>query len=158
MGIEIERKFLIKDKTWRPPVPGKKYRQGYLSSVPERSVRIRIVDELGYLTIKGISKGASRLEYQYDIPVAEAKVMLAELCEKPIIDKIRYTLEYKGLTWEIDRFFGDNEGLYIAEVELAREDQDIIKPQWVGKEVTEDPRYYNVNLIKNPYGKWPDRD
>jgi CYTH domain-containing protein len=157
MGIEIERKFLLKEKNWRPAEPGKKYRQGYLSLAPERSVRVRIVEDRGYLTIKGISRGAARLEYQYEIPAVDAEAMLDELCEKPLIEKVRYVIKYEGLIWEVDRFLAENEGLIIAEVELGSENQLLRKPEWIGKEVTEDPKYYNVNLIKHPYSQWRNR-
>ena len=155
MPQEIERKFLVKSKDWRVPGTGTPYRQGYLSTVPERTVRVRLIRDKGYLTIKGISVGATRAEYEYEIPAGEASEMLDKLCERPLIEKTRYRVEYQGLTWEIDEFDGDNAGLIIAEVELDEEDQAVMLPDWVGKEVTDDRRYYNANLIANPYKRWP---
>ena len=154
MGKEIERKFLVKDNSWRALAPGTKYRQGYLNSAKERIVRVRTIDDKGYLTIKGITLGATRVEYEYEIPVAEAEAMLDELCEKPLIEKNRYKIDYERLIWEVDEFFGENQGLIVAEVELESEDQDYEKPVWIGDEVTGDPKYFNSNLIINPYLKW----
>jgi CYTH domain-containing protein len=130
------------------------YRQGYLSSHPGRTVRIRTVEDKGYLTIKGISMGATRSEYEYEIPGAEAAELLRDLCEKPIIEKIRYKIRYEDLLWEVDEFLGENAGLVVAEVELADENQSVTLPSWAGTEVTADARYYNSNLFKNPYSKW----
>jgi CYTH domain-containing protein len=152
MAKEIERKFLIKNDAWRN-VRGIKYRQGYLSSVKERTVRVRTMEDKGYLTIKGIAVGATRMEFEYEIPRKDADRLL-EICEQPLIEKNRYTIEYGGFVWEVDEFFGENTGLIIAEVELASEDQEFPLPDWVGKEVTEDPRYFNSNLGKNPYTHW----
>ncbi|MBW1998691.1 MAG: CYTH domain-containing protein [Deltaproteobacteria bacterium] len=154
MGKEIERKFLVKDDSWRSLAKGTRYRQGYLNSVKERIVRVRTIDGKGFLTIKGITRGASRLEFEYDIPAAEAESMLDELCERPLIEKNRYKIEYKGLVWEVDEFFGENQGLIVAEVELESEDQIFEKPDWIGEEVTGDPKYFNSNLIQHPYTKW----
>lgn len=153
MALEIERKFLVKEGTWRNK-KGTKYRQGYLNSAKERSVRVRIIDDNGYLTVKGISRGAVRVEYEYEIPGAEAEAMLYDLCEKPLIEKMRTKIEFKGLVWEVDEFFGENQGLLVAEVELESEDQSFVKPEWVGEEVTGDPKYFNANLIHHPYSKW----
>ncbi len=114
----------------------------------------RLPKDKGYLTIKGIATGASRQEFEYEIPVQEASQMLNDLCERPLIEKYRYKVEYGGLVWEIDEFLGENEGLTIAEIELSDEDQIFEKPAWVGEEVTEDPRYYNANLIKHPFTQW----
>jgi CYTH domain-containing protein len=154
MGIEIERKFLVKDESWRASVRAIKCHQGYLNSNKERTVRVRTVGDKGYLTIKGIAKGALRVEYEYEIPVAEARAMLDELCEKPLIEKSRHKIEYQGLVWEVDEFHGENQGLIIAEVELDREDQKFAKPEWIGDEVTADSRYFNSNLIHHPYSQW----
>jgi CYTH domain-containing protein len=154
MGKEIERKFLVKGNSWRALAPGTKYRQGYLNRAKERVVRVRTIDDKGYLTIKGITLGATRVEYEYEIPVAEAEAMLDELCEKPLIEKNRYKIDYEKLIWEVDEFFGENEGLIVAEVELESEDQDYKKPGWIGDEVTGDPKYFNSNLIIKPYLKW----
>ena len=154
MGTEIERKFLMKDDAWRSLAKGTKYRQGYLNSTKERVVRVRTIDDKGFLTIKGITTGATRVEYEYEIPDAEATAMLDELCEKPLIEKNRYKIAFGGFTWEVDEFFGENQGLIVAEVELESEDQPFEKPDWIGKEVTGDPKYFNSNLIQNPYLKW----
>jgi len=154
MGKEIERKYLIKDDTWRKDASGTTYRQGYLSTVKERTVRVRTIDDKGFLTIKGITIGATRREYEYEIPMADANEMLDELCEKPIIEKTRFKISYAGLTWEIDEFAGVNQGLIVAEVELESEDQNIDFPPWVGEEVSGDPRYFNSNLIANPFANW----
>jgi len=154
MGTEIERKFLMKDDAWRSLAKGTKYRQGYLNSTKERVVRVRTIDDKGFLTIKGITTGATRVEYEYEIPDAEATAMLDELCEKPLIEKNRYKIAFDGFTWEVDEFFGENQGLIVAEVELESEDQQFEKPDWIGEEVTGDPKYFNSNLIQNPYLKW----
>jgi len=154
MGTEIERKFLIKDDSWRSLATGTKYRQGYLNSTKERVVRVRTIDDKGFLTIKGITTGATRVEYEYEIPDAEATAMLDDLCEKPLIEKNRYKIALGGFTWEVDEFFGENQGLIVAEVELETEDQPFEKPVWIGEEVTGDPKYFNSNLIQNPYLKW----
>lgn len=154
MGQEIERKFLLKSDAWRREADGTLYRQGYLNSVKERTVRIRTVGDKAFLTIKGVTVGATRAEYEYPIPLADCNAMLDTLAEKPVIEKKRYKVKRGSLTWEIDEFFGENQGLIVAEVELEREDQPFDKPDWVGDEVTGDPRYYNANLIKHPYTKW----
>ena len=154
MGTEIERKFLVNGDEWRKLGKATIYRQGYLSTVKERVVRVRTIDDKGYLTIKGISRGATRLEFEYEIPVEDANTMLDELCERPLIEKKRYVVKYGGLTWEIDEFAGENEGLIVAEVELTDENQHVKLPAWIGEEVTSDPRYFNSNLIKHPYKSW----
>jgi len=154
MGKEIERKFLIKGNDWKKNSKEVLFRQGYLSTVKERTVRVRTIDNKGFLTIKGITIGATRAEYEYEISVSDAKEMLDSLCEKPIIEKTRTKIEYKGLIWEVDEFFGENEGLIVAEVELVSEDQKPAIPEWIGEEVTGDPRYFNSNLIKNPFKNW----
>jgi len=153
MGKEIERKFLLVGDAWKT-VKGTHYRQGYLNSVKERTVRVRTIDDKGFLTVKGISVGATRSEYEYEIPAGDANAMLDALCEKPIIEKSRYKVEFGGLVWEVDEFYGENQGLVVAEVELESEDQKFEKPAWVGDEVTGDPKYFNSNLIKKPYSKW----
>jgi CYTH domain-containing protein len=153
MGKEIERKFLLTGEGWKTVV-GTHYRQGYLNSVKERTVRVRTINDKGFLTVKGVTVGATRLEYEYDIPVSDARELLDELCEKPIIEKSRYKVEFAGLTWEIDEFYGENQGLVVAEVELDSEDQVFERPPWVGEEVTGDPRYFNSNLITHPFTKW----
>ncbi len=154
MGKEIERKFLVRGDVWRSLAKGTAYRQGYLNSAKERTVRIRTIDAQAFLTIKGLTVGATRSEYEYEIPLADCNAMLDALAEKPIIEKKRYKIPFKGLTWEIDEFFGENDGLIVAEVELKSETQIFEKPEWAGEEVTADPRYFNSNLIKHPFTKW----
>jgi CYTH domain-containing protein len=154
VATEIERKYLVVGDAWRTLGSGTTYRQGYLSTVKERTVRVRIVGDRGTLTIKGITVGATRTEYEYDIPVDDANHMLDDLCEQPVIDKTRFMVEHAGLTWEIDEFDGANAGLIVAEVELDSEDQAIDLPPWVGEEVSHDPRYFNANLIAHPYTVW----
>lgn len=153
MAEEIERKFLVTSRDWRSG-ESTEYRQGYLSLDKERTVRVRVAGDKAYLTIKGITRGATRREFEYAIPPADARELLAGLCRHPLIEKRRYRLEYGGLTWEIDEFFGDNAGLVVAEVELEHEDQPFERPPWLGEEVTDDPRYYNANLVENPYCNW----
>jgi adenylate cyclase len=153
MALEIERKFLAKEGAWRH-AKATRCRQGYLSIDPERTVRVRTINDKGYLTVKGISHGAVRTEYEYEIPVADAEAMLDGLCKKPLIEKIRYTIEHGRLVWEVDEFFGENQGLIVAEVELESEGQTFVKPEWIDKEVTGDSKYFNANLIDNPFSKW----
>ncbi len=157
MGTEIERKFLLQNDSWRSLAIGTEFRQGYLCSNKERTVRIRIKADKGFLTIKGASVGAARSEYEYEIPVEEAKEMLVELCDQPIIEKNRYAISYRGFTWEVDEFFGLNQGLIVAEIELEHEDQQFEKPDWIGREVTDDARYFNARLAKEPYATWPEK-
>ena len=153
MGKEIERKFLVSGDDWRSLGKAVHYRQGYLSSTKERVVRVRTIDDRGFLTIKGITEGLSRLEFEYDIPGDDAGSLL-DLCEKPLIEKTRTKIAIGNLVWEVDEFFGDNAGLIVAEVELEDESQAVDLPSWIGEEVSGDPRYFNSNLIKNPYTRW----
>jgi len=154
MGKEIERKFLVKNDSWRGQVEGKRYRQGYLSTVKERTVRIRTAGDKGFITVKGITVGASRSEYEYEIPLTDANEMLDLLCERPLIEKTRYRIPQGNVAWEIDEFEGDNRGLITAEVELKDEHQPVAFPSWLGQEVTGDPRYFNANLVAKPYATW----
>ena len=154
MAKEIERKFLVNGVDWKALAKGTSYRQGYLNSVKERTVRVRTIDDKGFLTVKGITTGATRSEFEYEIPAADADAMLTDLCEKPLIEKNRYKIQTGPHIWEIDEFFGENQGLLVAEVELTSEEQAFEKPGWVGEEVTGDPRYFNSNLIKHPFTKW----
>jgi len=151
---EIERKFLVKNTSYRQLGPYLHIHQGFLSTEKERVVRVRIHGKKAFLTIKGISKGITRAEYDYKIPVTDAKYMLANLCLNPTIEKYRYNVNIEGFIWEIDEFLGENEGLIIAEIELKSDDQQFPKPEWIGKEVTGDTRYYNANLVKNPFKNW----
>ncbi len=154
MAKEIERKFLVSGEAWRQLATGTHYRQGYLSTVKERTVRVRTIDEKAYLTIKGVTQGFTRVEYEYEIPHGDAVELLDDLCLQPIVEKHRYKIEYRDLMWEVDEFHGVNEGLIIAEVELESEEQEVPKPEWIGEEVSGDPRYFNANLIANPYTTW----
>ena len=154
MPVEIERKFLVTGNGWRGSGAGTRYRQGYLSLQAGASVRVRASHDAGYLTIKGETSGASRAEYEYPIPLVHANELLDTLCIKPVIEKTRYRIEHRGLVWDVDEFAGENAGLVIAEVELESEEQAIELPEWVGDEVTGDPRYYNVSLVSNPWSKW----
>ena len=154
MGTEIERKFLLKNDTWRSLAEGTRYRQGYLNRSKECTVRVRTINGGGYLTIKGPNKGATRIEYDYAIPESDARSMLDDLCEKPVIEKKRHKIDFAGHVWEVDEFFGENTGLIVAEVELESEDQCFEKPEWIGDEVTGDPMYYNTSLVTHPYVKW----
>jgi adenylate cyclase len=153
MGKEIERKFLVTGQAWRSG-SGVEYRQGYLNDDKERTVRVRTAGDQAWLTIKGITRGATRSEYEYAIPFDEANTLLDELCLRPLIEKRRYRVDHAGGIWEVDEFFGDNEGLVVAEIELDSEDQPFARPGWLGEEVTGDPRYYNVNLVAHPYRSW----
>ncbi len=154
MAKEIERKFLVAGEDWRALAKGTRYRQGYLSTARECAVRVRTLGSRAFLTIKGISVGATRSEYEYEISAADADEMLNDLCIKPIIEKDRYKIPLGGVTWEVDEFFGDNVGLIVAEVELQSEDQSFPKPDWIGEEVTGDPRYFNANLVARPFSTW----
>ena len=154
MAKEIERKYLVDNGIWSPGGKGLTIRQGFIPVSGHTAVRIRITGKEAYLTIKGPSNGPERSEFEYSIPLSDAETMLEELCERPLIDKIRYQVEFSGNTWEVDVFHGENEGLIIAEIELKMPDQQITLPAWVLKEVTDDPRYFNVNLTKHPYKSW----
>jgi adenylate cyclase len=152
MAIEIERKFLVVGDAWRtaPPVF---YSQGYLNRDKARTVRVRIAGEEAFLTIKGTSVGARRAEFEYPIPVWDARELLA-LCEQPLIEKNRRKILHEGFVWEVDEFLGENLGLVVAEIELPAEDAVFAKPDWVGEEVTEDARYFNSNLSCTPFNRW----
>jgi adenylate cyclase len=137
---------------WRSATPVT-YRQGYLNRDKTRTVRVRIAGDAAMLTIKGQTYSATRAEFEYAIPLADAEALLL-LCDGPLIEKTRRKIEYAGLVWEVDEFFGDNQGLVVAEVELTAEDQTIDKPDWIGKDVTDDARYYNSNLAMKPFNTW----
>ena len=154
MPLEIERKFLVHTDKLGELSNGQEMRQGYVPTRDLTSVRIRTAGDRAWLTIKGKNRGASRLEFEYEIPLSDARHMLAELCDGEVIHKHRYLREYGGLTWEIDVFEGRNAGLIVAEVELEAEDQALALPPWVAEEVTADPRYYNVNLLSQPFSQW----
>lgn len=154
MAKEIERKFLVKGEEWRQNNQYVHTCQGYLSTGGDCTVRVRVQGERAFLTIKGKTEGFSRAEYEYPIPVADANEMLADLCQKPYVEKNRYKVMHAGVEWEVDEFLKENEGLVMAEVELESEDQQVELPPWVGEEVSHDPRYRNVNLMRHPYSAW----
>jgi adenylate cyclase len=155
MGVEIERKFLVNKEKWLTlPKPfGVLIRQGYLSTDPERTVRVRIAGQESFLTIKGKTQGASRSEFEYQIPFDDAK-QLFENISVATISKVRYKIMHHNRLWEVDEFLDDNEGLIVAEIELQSEDEKFEKPGWTEKEVTEDESYFNVNLSIKPYKQW----
>jgi CYTH domain-containing protein len=152
MAIEIERKFLVRGDVWREST-GVQIVQGYLSRDRRHSVRIRVSGKRAFLTIKGSAKGFTRSEFEYEIPVDDANQMLP-LCVGLLIKKVRHRVEHDGKTWEVDEFLDENRGLVVAELELQSEDEPFARPPWLGEEVTEDPRYLNVNLSENPFGLW----
>jgi adenylate cyclase len=154
VGVEIERKFLLKGDAWRTLGTPVLLRQGYLSLDPARTVRVRIEGASGTLTIKGKNTGATRGEWEYPIPLLDAGELLDTLCQRPLIEKYRHRIGYQGHTWEVDEFLGENAGLVVAEIELADESQAFDKPDWIGEEVTGDARYYNSSLIRTPYSLW----
>jgi CYTH domain-containing protein len=154
MAKEIERKFLVDTNAWVPAGPGVRLTQGYLSSNKDRVVRVRIEGDAATLTIKGATRGISRAEFEYPIPIGDANEILASLCEKPLIDKHRHAEMHGARRWEIDVFHGANEGLVLAEVELPSEDARLDLPAWARAEVSSDPRYFNSNLLAHPYSTW----
>ena len=159
MSIEIERKFLLRDESWHLKADvGTSMRQGYLSNNSKSSIRVRISGEQANLNIKSSTPGTVRREYEYPIPVAEAEELLADLCHESIIEKIRYHVEFSGFIWEIDVFSGANLGLVVAEIELSEIDQDFPKPAWLGREVSDDIRYYNSHLAGYPYSQWSEEE
>ena len=154
MATEIERKFLVVGDDWKH-APADAYAQGYLNRDKQRTVRVRIARGAAWLTIKGANQGATRAEFEYEIPVADAQALLA-LCDGPIVRKLRRVVVHEGATWEVDEFLGDNAGLVVAEIELASEDAPFERPPWLGAEVTHDPRYFNSNLAAAPFSTWPE--
>lgn len=155
MAIEIERKFLLANNNWRPLVSKSiHYRQGYLNSDEHSSVRIRVSDDTAKINIKSATIGAQRHEYEYDIPAQDAHELLDTLCHKPLVEKTRHLVVIEQHTWEVDEFAAENQGLIVAEIELSAADEKFEKPDWVGEEVTEDIRYYNNQLAKQPYSSW----
>jgi len=158
MGAEIERKFLVTGRDWKPAAAGVLMRQGYLSLDPRRTVRVRIAGDHGFLTIKGLTTGISRREYEYAVPLQDATEMLEALCHRPLIEKTRYQIDVGGTRWEVDEFHGENDGLIVAEVELQAADQAYVRPGWIGQEVSRDARYFNSSLIESPYRLWRPRE
>lgn len=155
MGIEIERKFLVRDNSWREGAEGTDYRQGYLAVTPRCSVRVRVADERAWLTVKSGDGSLTRREFEYPVPPRDAGALLA-LCEPVVISKTRYLVPCGRHRWEVDEFHGDNAGLVVAEIELSAEDESFEKPRWLGREVSDDPRYYNAALSSRPYCLWKD--
>jgi adenylate cyclase len=155
MGVEIERKFLVDHEKWRKVIKpeGTHYRQGYLLNDDLRTIRVRVTDKQGYITLKGATKGITRKEYEYKIPVEDGDELLDGFAQSEV-EKIRYRIEVAGKLWEIDEFLGDNKGLIMAEIELQQEDEQFELPGWVTDDVSDDDRYYNSNLSVNPYAKW----
>lgn len=155
MATEIERKFLVTSEAWRETADvGTRFRQGYLIGAEKASVRVRIEGERANINIKSATLGVRRQEYEYPIPLKEAEEMLDTLCEQPQIEKVRYIVPVGDHTWEVDVFTGDNEGLVVAEVELEDESEAFVRPGWLGEEVSDDTRYYNVCLVNHPYKDW----
>jgi adenylate cyclase len=156
MATEIERKFLILNQDWQKYTNKELHIiQGYLATNEFSSTRIRIQNDKANINIKSATLGVTRTEFEYSIPVDDARLMLDNLCIKPVIEKIRFTVKHMDHTWEIDVFSGDNEGLIVAEIELSSADEDFEKPSWIGEEVSNDTRYYNSCLINHPYKDWP---
>ena len=158
MALEIERKFLVISDNWQRLGTPEVVRQGYLSRDIERTVRVRIKGDKAFLTIKGRNEGAVRTEFEYAIPTDEGAVLLDTLALKPLIEKTRTKVAYAGKIWEIDRFFGENEGLVLAEVELASENETVQLPPWMGQEVTQLTRCYNSALSERPYCEWTEEE
>jgi adenylate cyclase len=155
MATEIERKFLVKNDTWRAKVESSSHiAQGYLTADPNITVRVRLRDRSAYLTLKGPTQGIGRSEYEYQIPVADAQAMLRDLAPLPPVEKMRHLIQVEGHLWELDVFSGANAGLVMAEIELTAEDESFVLPDWAGAEVTEDPRYYNAYLARHPFTRW----
>lgn len=154
MATEIERKFLVRDGAWRNGSRAQRIRQGYVLAQPDRSVRVRIAGEQAFLTIKYGTNAQVRLEFEYAIPPADAMELLDRVCERPLVEKTRHTLEFAGREWTVDEFAGENEGLVLAEIELDREGQWFEIPPWAGDEVTGIPRYFNASLIARPFRSW----
>ncbi len=154
MAKEIERKFLIDISGIESIGSGSRIKQGYISTTDNTAVRIRVSGAAAYLTLKGENQGATRTEFEYEIPIEDANEIIKELCSGPVIDKTRYLVEYGSHTWEIDVFHGDNDGLIVAEVELESETEKVDLPKWVINEVTGEVKYYNSSLLDNPFNKW----
>ncbi|MBN3004972.1 CYTH domain-containing protein [Chromobacterium alkanivorans] len=153
MAVEIERRFIVVGDAWRGLAPGVQYRQGYLSVEKERTVRVRVVGDQAWLTLKSNISNVSRHEFEYPVPLADAQTIMAAMCPM-VVDKLRHRIEHGGFVWEVDEFFGDNAGLVLAEIELPDESTPFDQPAWIGEEVTEDGRYTNAYLSKNPYSRW----
>jgi len=159
MPVEIERKFLVQGNDWRGAAARSElYRQGYLAGSETCSVRVRVGGARAWIGLKGRVRGASRLEYEYLIPVGEANEILDALCAGGRVEKRRHWVPYAGREWEVDEFIGANAGLVVAELELDDEDEAFSRPPWLGREVTEDVRYYNSSLARHPWSEWAERE
>ena len=155
MGIEIERKFLVRNDAWRSGIQGSyPCTQGYIGLQGPGSARVRIIGSKGFLTLKGPRHGISRSEFEYEIPIEEAQEILERFCSKALISKVRHEVPYEGHLWEIDEFSGENNGLILAEVEIANESEPFVLPDWVGKDISEDERFFNARLAKHPISTW----
>jgi adenylate cyclase len=155
MGMEIERKFLVRGDAWRSQTMGEtRLKQGYLANEANASVRVRTGGDKAYLNIKSRTLGVRRAEFEYEVPLEDAERMLEQIAIQPFIDKTRYKIRHGDHVWELDVFHGANAGLVVAEIELAAEDEVFALPDWAAEEVSEDPRYYNVNLVEHPYSSW----
>ncbi|PKO95949.1 MAG: adenylate cyclase [Bacteroidetes bacterium HGW-Bacteroidetes-9] len=154
MALEIEHKFLVRSTDFRNLAKPIFYRQGYLVISDTKVVRVRIAGEQGFITIKARVTSLTRKEFEYKIPITDAELMLAEMCVGSVIEKLRYRIDYQGFIWEVDEFLGENEGLIVAEIEVDTEEQEFAKPDWVGLEVTNEPRYLNAYLSEHPYKSW----
>jgi adenylate cyclase len=155
MGIEVERKFLVSDESWRDEVTSStRIVQGYIAQTGSATVRVRVTGDRGFLTVKGLSVGVSRSEFEYEVPVADALAMLDELAQGPVIDKVRHLVPVGAHVWEVDVFAGENAPLVMAEVELSDSQEAFVRPEWAGVEVSDDQRYFNVNLARSPYSTW----
>jgi adenylate cyclase len=154
LAIEIERKFLVVDRPWKSDTTGQRIRQGYLSLAPSRTVRVRVMDNRAWLTIKGAPRGLARLEFEYEIPVGDATILLEQLCPESVIEKTRYRIQHDRHVWEVDEFHGANQGLVVAEIELESENDRFKTPSWAGREVSDDRRYANSSLVRHPYSQW----
>ncbi len=158
MAKEIERKFLVTGDDWKGQVAKQAfYRQGYLSGTEKSSIRVRVSGNRAWLNIKSATLGIRRTEYEYEIPFDEAQEMLDMFCTGAVIEKIRYFVPYKDHLWEVDVFSGQNQGLVVAEIELEEESESFARPEWIGEEVSDDPRYYNVCLVSHPYSTWNEK-
>lgn len=153
MALEIERRFRVSGDAWRGLAPGVPYRQGYLSVEKERTVRVRVVGQQAWLTLKGSISDVTRHEFEYEIPLADAQTIMGAMCPM-VVDKLRHRIEHGGFIWEVDEFFGDNAGLVLAEIELPGEDTPFDKPAWLGEEVTHDGRFTNAYLSQHPFSRW----
>jgi len=155
MGVEIERKFLVNKEKWSQVIKEEQsfFRQGYIISDPEKTIRVRLTDSAGFITIKGLTVGATRTEYEYPIPKEDAQQLLDNFCDSEL-SKIRYFITHHNKLWEVDEFLGNNEGLIVAEIELADENESFSLPDWVDSEVTHEKKYSNSNLAIKPYKNW----